>query len=56
MEHKFFRDLAEGEQFYNGRTWWIKCTQESNDYNAVMLGNSKRGCDFGDTCIVWVDK
>lgn len=56
MKSLFFRDVEDGQQFYDGKCWWVKAIEDCEEINAVWLGDSKTCCAFGDNCIVWVDK
>lgn len=56
MNRLFFRDVKDGQQFYDGTRWWVKALEDCNNTNAVLLGNSKVCCDMGDLCLVWVLK
>lgn len=54
MKSLFFRDVKDGQQFYDGKRWWIKALEDCSETNAVLLGNSRVCCDMGDLCLVWV--
>lgn len=56
MKQVMFCDVKDGQQFYDGKRWWIKTVEDSAGINAVLLGNNNTCCDFGYSCLVWLEK
>ena len=49
-----FSSLKDGEVFYHSNRLWIK-VQEDGNHNAVCYTNSNLCCDFGLSCIAYVE-